>query len=245
MLEGMYSAAAGMAAQQQRMDLVADDLANVSTTGYRPGRVAFRDLVYAAGPRGAEAGVRVGAGSASSLIGRSALQGAIEQTDQPLDVALEGPGFLAVRLADGRQAMTRDGQLKTDAQGRLGLHSGELVDPVITLPAGTDAAKLAIGSDGTIKTIEGRTLGRLRIVEVPAPGGLEPGPGNTFVAGPASGDVRASTTTTVRQGALEASGVDMAAAFTEMIEAQRGFEFASKAIQTQDQLAEIANGVKR
>lgn len=242
----MYSAAAGMAAQQQRLDLVADDLANVSTTGYRPGRVAFRDLVYAAGPRGAEAGVRVGGGSASSLIGRSVQQGALQQTDEPLDVAMEGPGFLAVKLADGRQALTRDGQLTTDGQGRLCLHTGELLDPAITLPPGTDAAKVSIGPDGRVtSSARGGELGRLRLVEVPNPGGLEPGPGNTFVAGPASGDVRAATSTTVRQGALEASGVDMAEAMSAMIEAQRGFEFASKAIQTQDQLAEIANGVKR
>lgn len=246
MLEGMYSAAAGMAAQQQRLDLVADDLANVSTTGYRPGRVAFRDLVYAAGPRGAEEGVRVGAGSASTLIGRSARQGALQQTDQPLDIALEGPGFLAVRLADGRQALTRDGQLATDPQGRLRLHTGELVDPVIQLPAGTDPAKVAITPDGRVlASAGGRELGRLRLVEVPAPGGLEPGPGNTFLAGAASGAVRASAGTTVRQGALESSGVDMASAFADMIEAQRGFEFASRAIKTQDQLAEIANGIKR
>lgn len=244
MLEGLYSAAAGMVAQQQRLDLVADDLANVSTTGYRPGRVAFRDLVYADGPRGAEPGVRIGAGSASALIGRSAQQGPVNQTDEPLDIALEGPGFLAVRLADGREAMTRDGQLRSDGQGRLTLHTGELVDPVISLPPGTDPARVVITPDGRV-TVGARELGRLRIVEVPAPGGLEAGPGNTFVAGPGSGPARAAGSTTVRQGALEGSGVDMATSFANMIEAQRGFEFASKAIQTQDQLLEIANGVKR
>ena len=244
MLEGMYSAAAGMAAQQQRMDLVADDLANVNTTGYKPGRIAFRDLVYTEAPRGADAGVRVGAGSASTLIGRSTQQGAMQQTDEPLDVALEGPGFLAVRLPDGRQALTRDGQLGTDRQGRLTMSSGELLDPAIQIPPGTDLARVAIDPDGRVRLGE-RELGRIRIVEVPAPGSLEPGPNNTFVAGPASGATRPATDTTLRQGALEASVVDMASAFAEMIEAQRGFEFASRAIRTQDQLLEIANGIKR
>ncbi|HYF26357.1 MAG TPA: flagellar hook-basal body protein [Baekduia sp.] len=245
MLHGLYSAAAGMAAQQQRIDSVADDLSNVSTTGYKPARVAFRDLVYADGPRGGSPGVLVGSGSASTVVGRSMRQGPVEQTDQPLDVALEGPGFLQVRLADGRQALTRDGQLRADSQGRLTLHTGELVDPVIRIPAGGDAGKVAIAPDGQV-TLDGRRLGQLRLVDVAAPNGLDGGPGNTFVPSAASGPIRAAAaTTTVRQGALEGSGVDTAAAFADMIEAQRGFEFASKAIHTQDQLLEIANGVKR
>ncbi|WP_205696193.1 flagellar hook-basal body protein [Conexibacter sp. SYSU D00693] len=240
----MYSAAAGMMAQQQRMDLVADDLANVSTTGYKPGRIAFRDLVYADGPRGSEPGVRIGAGSASTLVGRSMQQGSLETTNQPLDVALEGQGFLQVRTLDGRVGLTRDGQLGTDAQGRLTLHSGELLEPAITLPPGTPVDQVAIAADGRV-TVQGRQLGQLRIVEVNAPGGLEAGPNNTFVPGPRSGQPRPAQSTTVRQGALESSGVDMASAMTDMMEAQRGFELASKAIMTQDQLLEIANQVKR
>ncbi len=140
--------------------------------------------------------------------------------------------------------MTRDGQLGTDPQGRLVLHAGELLDPVVQIPPGTDPARIGISTDGRVFVGDAQ-VGRLRIVEVPAPDGLEAGPSNTFVAGPASGAVRDAETTSVRQGALEASNVDMAKTFSEMIEAQRGFELASKAIQTQDQLHEIANGVKR
>ena len=102
MLEGMYTAAAGMAAQQRRMDMVSSDLANVSTTGYKHVRVAFRDLLYGQADEGASKDVRLGAGSAASVIGRSMVQGSLQSTGDPLDVALQGPGFLQVKLPDGR-----------------------------------------------------------------------------------------------------------------------------------------------
>jgi flagellar hook-basal body protein len=113
----MYSAAAGMAAQQQRLDALSNDLANTGTTGYKKLRVAFRDLVYTPTGPGAAPGVQEGAGAAATLVGRGAAQGALQRTDRPLDVALQGPGFLQVRRADGAQVLTRDGNLQLDAQG--------------------------------------------------------------------------------------------------------------------------------
>src|SRR5688572_1176763 len=98
----MYTAAAGMAAQQRRLDATANDLANINTTGYKRVRVAFRDLVYDAAGPGGNAGVQTGAGSAAKIIGRSQVQGAMLTTGQPLDLGLSGPGFLQVRLQDGR-----------------------------------------------------------------------------------------------------------------------------------------------
>lgn len=244
MIEGMYTAAAGMAAQQQRLDAVANDLANVSTTGYKQVRVAFRDLVYQQADAGGAEGVREGSGAAARVLGRSTAQGAIQRTEEPLDVALEGRGFIAVRLADGRDAMTRDGHLQVDSQGRLALASGELLQPRLQLPAGTSAKDVKIASDGTV-TAGATTVGKIRLVDVPAPAGLLGGPNNTFIASRASGAVRDAATAKVQQGALESSTVDIATAMTSMMEAQRGFQLASKAIETQDRLMEIANGVKR
>jgi flagellar basal-body rod protein FlgG len=245
-LEGMYTAAAGMAAQQTRLDAVSSDLANVDTTGYKSARVAFRDLVYDdAQGYGAAKGVTIGAGSAATSIGRSTAQGALQETKRSLDVALNGPGFLQVTLADGTKALTRDGNLEVAADGRLRLHTGQLVEPAVKIPAGADHDALAIAADGTV-SYNNTKLGRLTIVDVPAPAGLQGGPDNTFLATKASGATRAAQTSTlVTQGTLESSNVDVATAMTDMIEAQRAFQMASKAITTQDQILEIANQVKK
>jgi flagellar basal-body rod protein FlgG len=242
----MYTAAAGMAAQQTRLDAVSNDLANVDTTGYKHARVAFRDLVYdSAQGYGAAKGVKIGAGSAATVLGRSVAQGPVQGTGRSLDVAVNGPGFLQVKLADGRTALTRDGNLQTDPQGRLKLHTGQLIEPPITLPAGTDPARVGIRADGTV-TVDGSKLGQLRLVDVPAPGGLQGGPDNTFVATKGSGAIGpADRGTILQQGVLEGSNVDTAQAMTDMIEAQRAFQMAGKAISTQDQILSIANGVKK
>jgi flagellar basal-body rod protein FlgG len=245
-LEGMYTAAAGMAAQQTRLDAVSANLANVDTTGYKSARVAFRDLVYDDFQGyGAQKGVEIGAGSAATSIGRSSAQGALENTGRSLDVALNGPGFIQVKLKDGSKALTRDGNLQVTADGRLALHTGQLVEPAIKIPQGANTDAVKIGSDGTV-SLDGKTLGQLKIVDVPAPAALKGGPDNTYVATTGSGAIRAAAkTTTLTQGTLESSNVDQAQAMTDMIEAQRAFQLASKAITTQDQILEIANQVKR
>lgn len=245
MLQGMYTAAAGMAAQQQRIDAASSDLANTNTTGYKHVRVAFRDLAYQAAGRGGTQDVLLGSGAAAAMVGRSQGQGQLKLTGQPLDVALQGAGFIAVTGRDGKPAMTRDGELRTDDKGRLTTVAGLLVSPTITLPAGTDAADVKIGADGTVSA-NGRALGALRIVTVPNPSALAGGPDNTFTATAASGAAgTAPKSTIVTQGSLEASNVDLSTAMVDLMDAQRGFELASKAITYQDQLAEIANGIKR
>jgi flagellar basal-body rod protein FlgG len=245
MLEGLNSAAAGMAAQQQRLDSVANDLANANTTGYKHQRVGFRDLVYEQAGRPAAAGVRTGHGSAAVDAGRSFSQGALQRTDRSLDVAIQGEGFLRVRLADGTQALTRDGNLQIDGRGRLVTNTGGVIQPSITIPEGTDADDVAIAGDGTV-TANGRRVGKLAVVSVRSPQNLASVGDNAFVATDASGRPGAAPQTTVlTQGALESSNVDMAGAMVSMIESQRAFELASRAIHTADQMWEIANGVKR
>jgi flagellar basal-body rod protein FlgG len=241
----MYTAAAGMAAQQARLDAVANDLSNINTTGYKHVRMAFRDLVYQeAGPGGAP-GVRTGAGAAATVIGRSVRQGAFQETGEALDVGVDGPGYIQVRLRDGRTALTRDGNLQVAADGLLKVHTGELIEPPIRIPAGASLDRVTIAPDGRVE-LDRRAIGHIRLVDVPAPGALQGGPDNSFVPTAASGAIRAADAhTALRQGVLEASNVDAAEALTGMIESQRAFELASKAISTQDQLLEIANGVKK
>jgi flagellar basal-body rod protein FlgG len=243
-LEGLYSAASGLAAQQTRLDAIANDLANASTTGYKPVKVAFADLAYAAPATGSVGEAQTGAGARASFAGRSHLQGALNPTDRPLDVAIQGPGFLRVRRPDGTEALTRNGSLQLDAQGRLTTADGLLVQPAVTAPAGTSASQLSIGADGTVSAA-GAPLGRLEVVDVPNPDGLLALGGSLFSATPASGAVRAAEGSTLVGGHLEASGVDMASAMTSMIESQRAFQLVSKAITTRDEVWGIANNIKR
>ena len=244
MLEGMYTAAAGMAAQQSRLDAVANDLANASTTGYKHVRIAYRDLAYTQGAPGATTAVRVGSGAAAAMIGRNEAQGSSQETGRSLDVAIQGPGFIQVKV-DGRTWLTRDGHLQVDAQGRLATGDGALIDPPIAMPKGTTSDQIGIAADGTV-TAAGKKVGQIRLVNVANPAGLDGGADNRFQATNASGAVSAAPrTTTLHSGVLEASNVDMGDAMADLMDAQRSFELASKAIQVADQALEIANGVKR
>jgi flagellar basal-body rod protein FlgG len=246
MLSGLYSAAAGMAAQQQRIDGVANDLANASTTGYKHVRVGFRDLLYNAQGTSAGPTVLAGAGAAAGFVGRSQEQGALQTTGQPLDVAIQGPGYVQVTRPDGSSALTRNGSLRLDATGRLTTNDGLLLQPRITVPRGTSPDELSIGADGTVRVGTGRALGRIELVTVPAPDGLQPLGGSLSATTVQSGAAIATgADTTLRQGVLESSNVDVGDAMVDMIDAQRSFQLASKAIQMQDQMLEIANQVKR
>ena len=244
MLEGMYTAAAGMAAQQSRLDAVANDLANASTTGYKSVRMAYRDLAYTAGAPGATTALRVGSGAAAEMIGRNDAQGASQETGRSLDIAIQGPGYIQVK--DGTQrSLTRDGNLQVDAQGRLAMQDGALLEPPVTVPKGTTEDQIAIGADGTV-TANGKVAGKVTLVNVANPAGLDGGADNRFQATATSGAASpAPRTTLLASGVLEGSNVDMGQAMSDMMDAQRSFELASKAIQMSDQVQEIANGIKR
>ena len=146
---------------------------------------------------------------------------------------------------EGRDVLTRDGDLRFDDKGRLGNARGDLVEPAISLPAGGEERNVKIAPDGSV-TLDGKALGKLSLVNVPSPDGLQPLGDNAFAATPESGAVRAADASTkLEQGVLEMSNVDMGDAMTDMLESQRAYEMASKAIQAQDRAAEIANGIKR
>jgi flagellar basal-body rod protein FlgG len=248
MLEGLHSAAAGMAAQQQRLDAVANDLANANTVGYKHQRVGFRDLLYDQAGRSSAPGVRTGHGVAAVDAGRAFDAGSLQRTDRSLDVAIQGEGFLRVKLPDGRTALTRDGGLHVDGLRRLTTNTGAFVlsgGKPVTVPAGVGDDAIAIGADGTV-TAAGQRVGRLDLVTVRAPAALTSVGDNAFVTSAASGTPTAAPrATTLTQGALEMSNVDMAEAMVDMIQSQRAYQLASKAIQTADQMMGTANEVKR
>src|SRR3712207_6581265 len=226
-----------MAAQERRLDAVSNDIANVNTAGYKGVRVGFRDLIYQAdGP----SGVRTGAGAAATQLGRRSEQGALQVTNQPFDLAIQGDGYFQVRRADGQIALTRSGTFLVNARRQLVNPNGELLVPPITITRGVSESQVLIGADGTAA---GRRIGQIQLVTVPAPNGLAPAGDNDYLVTAASGGIRPATGTLV-QGALEASNVNLADAMVDMMDAQRSYSMASKAIHMQDRMMEIANGIK-
>jgi len=239
MLNGLYSAAAGMIAQQTRIDALSNDISNVNTTGYKQVRTGFKDLVY-----NIEAGMRVGAGSAIVDAGRMFSQGSLQQNGDPLSVALDGPGFFQVKRGDGSLALTRSGDFHADAKGQLVNGDGDRVWPPVTLPAGTNVDDVGISATGVV-TVKQAVVGQIQVVSVPSPSNLLPVGGSLFLPTAQSGAIRPMATQGIRQGFLEASNVDLASAMVNVIDAQRSFQMDSKAIQTQDQLMQIANEIRR
>jgi flagellar basal-body rod protein FlgG len=242
MIEGLYAAASGMEAQQQRLDAIGNDLANLDTTGYQAQRGGFQDLLYNGAGAGAAQGVTVGAGAAFLTLGPSQAAGSVQQTGRALDVAINGDGYLQVRQPDGTTALTRDGHLEVDGSRRLTDENGLLVSPPVTLPAGTSESDVQIGADGQI-TVAGKVVGRLSLVTVPAADQLTQASGNLLIPNSASGAVRAASGATLTQGAVNGSNVDLASEMTELVDAQQGYSLASRAIDIQEQMGQIANGV--
>jgi flagellar basal-body rod protein FlgG len=237
MTVGIYTAAAGLAAQQAVLDSLANDIANVNTPGYRPARVAFGDLLYQQ-----EGGMSVGAGVAVTNLGRSSEDGPQQPSTNPLAVAISGPGFLQVKRGDGSLALTRAGDLQADAQGTLVTPEGNPLEPRIQLPKGIDLSTVVIGDDGTVSAA-GKAFGKIAVVDVAASSGLVAVGGGLLQTTAASG-AATPTTSKLNQGMLEGSGVDIATTMTDMVQAQRAYALQSRVIKTQDQLAQIANEIR-
>src|SRR3954465_14878494 len=227
MLEGLRTAAAGMRAQQTMLDAVSNDLANANTTGYKRVRVGFSDLLYQQAGRPAKQGVELGTGSRTVQAGRSFEQGGLRQTGNQLDVAIQGEGFLKVKLPDGRQALTRAGALHVDGNRRLVTGTGALVQPQITIPQGVSEQEISIAQDGTV-TAAGRSVGRIGLATVPSAQGLQSAGENAFVTTAASGNATAApTATTLAQGTIEGSNTDMAQAMVDLMDTQRSYQMTS------------------
>jgi flagellar basal-body rod protein FlgG len=245
MLQGLYAAASGMEAQQNQFNAIANDMANLNTTGYQSTEVGFQDMLYSGGGNSSGSpSVSTGSGSSSSIVGRSDAQGAIQSTGRSLDVAINGPGYLQVRRDDGSVGLTRNGALQSNAQGEVTDSTGNPLVPPLRVPKGTDVDSLKIEPNGQV--ISGsKTIGKVSLVNVPAPNQLQPDGDSMFSVTSGSGAIRPASGSSLQQGALEGSNVDAAQDMTEMISAQRSYQMASQAIQYQDQMLSIANGIKR
>ncbi len=244
MLQGLYAASSGMEAQQNEFNAISNDLANLNTPGYQATEVGFQDLLYSNG--GAATGTRVatGAGSASTIVGRSHAQGALQSTGRPLDVAIVGDGYLQVRRPDGSIGLTRNGALQTDAQGRLLTQEGDPLVPPVTIPKGVNPDHVTISSTGAVSAGK-QALGTIAVVTVPAPDQLQADGDSLFSVTAGSGATRPAKGAAVHQGALEGSNVDVATAMGDMINAERSYQMSSQAVQYQDQMLQIANQLRK
>lgn len=253
MIRSLYIAKTGMEAQQTQLDTISHNLANVSTNGFKRGHVVFEDLIYQnlrqAGANSSEqtqlpTGLQVGLGVRPVATSRIFAQGNLQQSSNPLDVAIKGQGFFQIQLPDGTTGYTRDGSFQVDAQGQLVTNAGYVVQPGITLPA--NAQSVTIANDGTVSAqIPGQPLpqviGQLQLASFVNPAGLEPKGQNLFGETAASGTPNAGAPGgnglgSLQQGYVETSNVNVVEELVAMIQTQRAYELNSKAIQTSDQM---------
>jgi flagellar basal-body rod protein FlgG len=251
----LWAAKTGLDAQQTRMAVTANNLANVSTTGFKKGRAAFEDLLYqnlrqvgAAASQDTQlpSGLSLGTGARVVATEKTFTQGSLNVTDNAFDVAINGRGFFQVTLPDGTSAYTRDGSFQVSAQGQLVTSTGYIVQPAITIPDG--AQSVAIGTDGVVSVqVAGQAaptqVGTLQLVDFINPAGLQARGENLLLESAASGAPQTGTPGlnglgTVVQGALESSNVNVVEELIGMIETQRAYEMNSKAISTTDQMLE-------
>jgi flagellar basal-body rod protein FlgG len=254
MLRSLYTAATGMEAEQLKMDTIANNLANVNTTGFKRTRAEFQDLLSEtivqatpAGPNGGgqPAPLQVGLGVRTGTTTRSNAQGDMLTTQNPYDVAIGGVGFFRIQRANGDIAFTRAGNFRVDDTGRLVTQNGEVVDPGITIPTGTTGDPV-IASDGTVSvTLAGQTnpqqLGQIELTTFTNPGALQAIGNNLFQPTAASGqEVRQKPGEqgmgSLQQGALESGNVKAVEEMIDMITTQRSYEMNSKVITTADQM---------
>lgn len=259
-MQSLYTAATGMAAQQLNIDTISNNLANVSTTGFKKQRVDFQDLLYlnlkpAGTPTSPQtntpAGLQIGEGVKPVSTQRIFTVGSVQNTNNPLDVLIEGDnGFFQVTLPNGETAYTRDGSFTQDANGNIVTADGYFLNPPIQLPADTSSIQITSTGQVMVQTA-GNTqavqVGQLEITNFVNPGGLLATGHNLFQQTAASGDPIQGTPgstgfATVQQGSLESSNVDVVTEMVNLIVAQRAYELNSKAVSTSDtMLSDIAN----
>ena len=254
----LWIAKTGLDAQQTRMAVIANNLANVNTTGFKRGRAVFEDLLYQnvrqVGGQSSQntqlpTGLALGTGVRVVATEKLFTQGNIVQTGNPLDMAIQGRGFLQILRPDGSVAYTRDGTFQVNAQGQMVTSSGYPLQPSITIPS--NALSVTIGADGTVSALTpGSTtpnqIGNIQLVDFVNPAGLQPIGQNLFLQSASSGSPQPGTPGlnglgTLVQGAVESSNVNVVQELVDMIETQRAYEINSKAISTTDQMLQYVN----
>jgi flagellar basal-body rod protein FlgG len=258
MNRALYTAATGMEVQQQNVDNIANNLANASTTGFKRSRIEFQDLLYqnmrtAGGAANASTtlpvGLQIGLGARSIASERIFLQGDYKQTNNPLDMVIEGSGFFQIRLANGELAYTRAGSFHLNSQGQVVTANGDALEPAITIP--TEASSVTIGTDGTVSiALPGQAnttnVGQIQLAIFPNPAGLEAMGRNLFKETAASGSPVVGTPDAdglgrINQGYIEGSNVNVVEELVSMIAAQRIYETNSKVISTADRMLGTIN----
>jgi flagellar basal-body rod protein FlgG len=253
MIRSLWISKTGLDAQQTQMDVIANNLANVSTNGFKRSRAVFEDLMYQTlrqpGAQSSQqtqlpSGLQLGTGVRPVATERIFTQGNLQQSGNSRDVAIQGAGFFQVLLPDGTAAYTRDGSFQTDSQGQLVTSSGFVIQPAITIPAA--AQSVTIGRDGTVSvTLAGSStptqVGTLQVSTFINPAGLESKGENLYVETGASGSASTNTPGTngaglLTQGYVETSNVNVVEELVNMIQTQRAYEINSKAITTSDQM---------
>ncbi len=253
MIRSLWISKTGLDAQQTKVDVIANNLANVSTNGFKRARAVFEDLLYQTlrqpGAQSSQqtqlpTGLQLGTGVRPVATERIFTQGNVQQSGNPLDVAIQGNGFLQVLLPDGTVGYTRDGSLKIDSQGQLVTSSGFQIQPAVTIPS--NALSVTIARDGVVSVLRPGSpapsqVGGLQLVNFVNPAGLQSFGENLYLETAASGTPSANTPGTnglglLNQGYVETSNVNVVEELVSMIQAQRAYEINSKAIQTSDQM---------
>ncbi|MEA3297793.1 MAG: flagellar basal-body rod protein FlgG [candidate division Zixibacteria bacterium] len=262
MIKAMRTAASGMLSQQMNVDNIANNLANMNTAGFKKSRLEFQDVLYQnlrqAGSASAvghmvPTGLSIGYGTKVVATARQFTEGNLTPTGNPLDLAIAGDGFFQMQHPDGSTVYTRDGSLKLSAEGQIVNSDGYYLVPEITIPQ--DATNISVGTDGVVQVLsfgqsEPTEIGQLELARFVNPAGLSAIGRNLLVATPASGDPQTDIPTQsgmgqIDQGYLEMSNVQVVDEMVDMIVAQRAYEMNSKAIQMADDMAAIANSLKR
>lgn len=261
-MKALGIAATGMLAQQTNVDVIANNIANANTTGFKSGRAAFQDLIYqsmiqegaltSAEGTSRPVGLNVGLGVQGAGVTRLNTQGGLIQTENQTDLAIEGRGYFVVNRPDGSLAYTRAGNFNLSAEGQIVTLDGYEVDPGITVPDGT--RQLTISAQGVVSAFvdnenEPTELGQLTMATFLNDAGMKPIGNNLLEETTASGE---ATTVTpgdpgvglIRQGSLENSNVNIIQQITDLIQAQRAYEMNSKSIETADQMLQTANQIK-
>jgi len=262
MLMALWTAASGMNVQQTNLDVIANNIANVNTTAFKASRASFQDLMYQTlrlqGTKTEQGnqvptGIQIGHGARLSAVQKQFAQGDYQQTQNQLDLAIEGNGFLQIQLPSGEMAYTRAGSLQSDSEGRICTSDGYLLNPNITIPQ--NAMAVTIATDGTVSVqVPNQTalqqVGTLTLWTFPNLGGLSAIGGNLYQQTDASGAGVSGTPGlngfgTIVQGYVELSNVNVMTEMVNLIIGQRAYEANSKAIQAADQMLQMANNIRQ
>jgi flagellar basal-body rod protein FlgG len=262
MIRSLYTAATGMNAQDTNVSVIANNLANVNTVGFKRSRPEFQDLLYqnlrlvgTLSPNGQQVptGAQLGMGTKTAAIQKIFLQGDFSQTQNPLDIAIQGKGFFQITQPDGTTAFTRAGSFKLDNTGRMVTADGLAMQPAITIP--NNALSISIGPQGSVAVTQPGSpaptvLGNIQLASFQNPAGLQSLGFNLFAQSDSSGQPQIGNPQSIdlgstQQGFLELSNVSVVEEMVNLIAAQRAYEVNSKTVQTADEMLQISNNMKR